>query len=434
MSNVAGLTVPWDEIGRVMGEEITGSAVIQHLAKTRTRMISRGLDVPPPLRRGGGSSRIPATGTATAPTTAAITDKSNLKAKRNAKSAPRKAKKATKKGNTISDDSDTDDDWKDDDSDAEYGEPAAKRAKTTKGPMKRKIKTEDSDDENIPLSKASKRKASDFKPSEELSAFGHTDINGVPIDDDMGTEDEVGNELVGTGQPWLELDEDHASNSTISKKTPVKKSLVVSLPTTPAKTDMFKAEDHENHVVGDQSGFEGYQIEDHQTFGDPFTNGSTGVLANTNGYGGAYGNDGGFQSQDPSQDGAFTGSFATDGGFDANVPNAFGTNVTGGGSISDVYNFGSGNTVPYPIQTSWPDYQGSMGSSSYYPSLTQTPAATSAGPDFSGGYFGNNQFDIDHFNDGSYSFAANNDNPFNADNIDGNFVDDGFFGSNTYGN
>ena len=434
MSNVAGLTVPWDEIGRVMGEEITGSAVIQHLAKTRSRMIARGLDVPPPLRRGGGSSRIPATGTATAPTTAAVTDKSNLKAKRNAKPAPRKAKKATKKANTISDDSDTDDDWKDDDSDAEYGEPAAKRAKITKGPMKRKIKTEDSDDENIPLSKASKRKASDFKPSKERSAFGHTDINGVPIDDDMGTEDESGNELVGAGQPWLELDEDYVSNSTTSKKTPAKKSLVVSLPTTPAKTDMFKAEDHENHVRGDvQSGFEDYQIEDHQTFGDPFTNGSTGVLANTNnGYGGAYENDGGFQSQELSQDGAFTGSFAIDGGFNANVPNAFGTNITGDGSISDAYNFGSGNTVPYPIQTSWPDYQGSMGSS--YPSLAQTPAATSAGPDFSGGYFGNTQFDSDLFNNGSYGFAANNNNLFNADNMDGNFVDDGFFGSNTYGN
>ena len=90
-SNVAGLAVPWDEIGRVMGEGITGSAVIQHLAKTRTRMIARGLAVPPPLRRGGGTSRILATGTATATTTAATPNKSNLKAKPSAKSAPRKA-------------------------------------------------------------------------------------------------------------------------------------------------------------------------------------------------------------------------------------------------------------------------------------------------------------------------------------------------------
>ena len=398
-------------------------------------MIGRGLDVPPPLRRGGGSSRTPATGTVTAPTTAAATNKRNLKAKPNAKSAPRKAKKATKKGNTPSDDSDSDENWQDEDSDAEYGEPAAKRAKTTKGPMKRKIKTEDSDDENIPLSKVSKRKASDFKPSEERSAFGHTDINGVPIDDDMETEDESSNEVVGAGQPWLDLDEDQASNSTTSKKTPVKKSLVVSLPTTPTTTNVFKAGDHENHVVDNvQSGFEDHQVGDHQTFSDPFTNDSAGGFVNANGYGGGYGNDGGFQSHDLNQEGTFTASFAIDGGFDANTPNAFGTNMTGGGSISDAYNLGSGNTVPYPIQTSWPEYQGSMGFSSHYPSLAQTPAATSAGQDFTGGYFENNEFDIGSFDDGSYDFAANNDNLFNADDIDGNFVNDGFFGGNTYGN
>ena len=415
-----------------MGEGITGSAVIQHLAKTRARMIGRGLEVPPPLRRGGGSSHVPAARTATATTTAATTNKSKPKAKPNAKSAPRKAKKATKKGNTLSDDSDSDQDWEDNDSDAEYGQPAAKRAKTTKGPMKRKIKTEDSDDEDIPLSKATKRKATNSKPSEERSAFGYTDINGVPIDDDMETEDGPENELVGTGQPWLDLDEDHTSNST-SKKTPVKKTLVVSLPTTPAKTDVFKASDHENHVVGDvQNGFEDYQVED-QIFSDPFTNDSTPGFVNTNGYGGAYGNDGGFQSQNLNQNGAFTGSFAIDGGFDANIPNAFGTNMTGGGSISDAYNFGSGNTVPYPIQTSWPEYQGHMGSSSFYPSLAQTPAATSAGPDISEGYFGNSQFDMGTFNDGSYGFVANNNNVFNADDVDGNFVDDSFFGGNNYG-
>ena len=397
-------------------------------------MIARGLAVPPPLRRGGGTSRILATGTATAPTTAAAPSKSNLKAKPSAKSAPRKAKKATKKGNTPSDDSDSDEDWENDDSDAEYGEPAAKRAKTTKGPMKRKIKTEDSDDEDIPLSKTPKRKASDFKPSEERSAFGHTDINGVPIDD-METEDEAGNEVVGTGQPWLDLDEDQASTSTTSKKTPVKKSLVVSLPTTPTKTDVVKAGDHENHVVGDvQSGFDDYQVEDHQTFSDPFTSDSTAGFANTNGYGSGYGNDGSFQSHDLNQDGAFTASFAVDGGFDANIPNAVETNMTGVGSIPDTYNFGSGNTVPYPIQTSWAEYQGPMGSSSLYSSLDQTPATTSAGPDFNGGYFGSGQFDMGSFNDGSYSFAANNDNLFNVDDIDGNFVDDSFFGNNTYGN
>ena len=453
-----------------MGDEITGSAVIQHLAKTRARMIARGLEVPPPLRRGGGSSRIIASGTTTAPLTAATATKSNLKAKPKAKSAPRKAKKATNKVDTVSDDSGDDDDWKDDDSDAEYGQPAAKRAKTTKGPMKRKIKTEDSDDEIIPVPKATKRKATDSKPSEERSAFGHTDINGVPIEDDMETEDETSNALVGTGQPWLDLDDDHGSTSTKGKKSPAKKTLVVSLPTTPAKTDVFKASDHENQVVGDVPiGFQDYQVEDHQTFSNPITNDSTAGLFSTNGYGGAYGNDGGFQSQDiVDQGGAFTGSFAIDGGYDANIPDTFGTNMTGGGSISntynpggtsisnaynpggssipesynsasgsisDSYNFGTGNTVPYPIQTSWPEYQGPIGSYSQYTSLNQTPATTSAGADFGGGYFGNGHFDLGSTNNNDgYSFGANNDIFFNTDNIDGNYVDDAFFSSNNYGN
>lgn len=447
-SNVAGLTVPWDEIGRVLGEEITGSAVIQHLAKTRTRMLARGLEVPPPLRRGGGSARIPTTGNSAAPKASTSADKSKLKAKPKAKPAPKKAKRATKKGNAPSDDSDSDsdsdDEWKDDGSDAEYGKPAGKRATAAKGPMKRKVKTEDSDKEDTPLPKAPKRKGtSDFKPGEERSAHGYTDINGVPIDDDdMEIEVESENEIVGAGEPWLDLDEDHASNSTTGKQTPVKKSLVVSLPTTPVKAEAPKVGDEENHEFGDtQNGFDNYQVEEHQTFSDPFTNASTAGytstadFVNTNGYGGGYENDGGYQSHNLNQDGAYTGSFAaTDGGYNGgytNVPNAFGTDMTGAGTISDAYNYGNGNTVPYPIQTSWPEYQ----APSHYTSVNQTPAATSAGPDFTtGGYFGDDHFDIGAFNDGGYTFAANNDNLFNTDDIDGNFVSDHFFSSNNYGN
>ena len=476
---MAGLTIPWEEIGRVTGPGITGSAVVQHLAKTRVRMQGRGLEVPPPLRRGGGSgnSRVPAAGTATTPTKAATANKSKPKAKTNAKSTPRKAKKAAKKGNALSDDSDSgsEQDWEDDNSDAEYGQPAAKRAKTTKGPVKRKIKTEDSDEDTPPSkAKATKRKATNSKPSEERSAYGYTDINGKPID-----EDESSSELVGAGQPWLEYgdDEDHLSDSSTSKKTPVKKTLVVALPTTPVKTDVFKA-NHENNAVGDvQDSLDKYQVENQQILGDPFisdpfANNSTVDSVNTNGYGGAYGNVGGFQTQDPNHDGTFTGSFGIDGGFDVNIPNALDTDMAGGGAIPDAYNFGSGNTVPYPIQTSWPEYQGSMGSSSFYPSVAQTPAggsagpdfnffpsvaqtpavgsagpdfgfypsvaqtpaAPSAGPDFSNGYFGDSQFDMGAFNDGSYGYMANNGNVFNAGDIDGNFIDDGFFGNNSYGN
>lgn len=36
-----------------MGHDISDGAIVQHLAKLRVRMINAGLDVPPPLRRGG---------------------------------------------------------------------------------------------------------------------------------------------------------------------------------------------------------------------------------------------------------------------------------------------------------------------------------------------------------------------------------------------
>ncbi len=53
--NAEGVKVPWDKVGKIMGDKISDGAVIQHLAKLRQRMVSQGLSVPPPLRRGGGS-------------------------------------------------------------------------------------------------------------------------------------------------------------------------------------------------------------------------------------------------------------------------------------------------------------------------------------------------------------------------------------------
>lgn len=53
--NTDGIRLPWDKVGVLMGDQISDGAVIQHLAKLRQRMVIQGLDVPPPLRRGGGS-------------------------------------------------------------------------------------------------------------------------------------------------------------------------------------------------------------------------------------------------------------------------------------------------------------------------------------------------------------------------------------------
>jgi len=53
--NADGVKIPWDKVGRIMGDRISDGAVIQHLAKLRQRMVKQGLSVPPPLRRGGGN-------------------------------------------------------------------------------------------------------------------------------------------------------------------------------------------------------------------------------------------------------------------------------------------------------------------------------------------------------------------------------------------
>ncbi|KAL1954836.1 hypothetical protein VTO42DRAFT_524 [Malbranchea cinnamomea] len=51
--NTHGIKLPWDEISNLMGNDISEGAIVQHLAKLRVRAVEAGLDVPPPLRRGG---------------------------------------------------------------------------------------------------------------------------------------------------------------------------------------------------------------------------------------------------------------------------------------------------------------------------------------------------------------------------------------------
>ncbi len=55
--NRKSIKIPWDMVGKEMGETITESAVIQHLAKLRQRMVDEDLPVPPPLTRGGRTEK-----------------------------------------------------------------------------------------------------------------------------------------------------------------------------------------------------------------------------------------------------------------------------------------------------------------------------------------------------------------------------------------
>ncbi|KAL8951809.1 MAG: hypothetical protein Q9222_002225 [Ikaeria aurantiellina] len=54
--NKRGVKIPWDMVAEEMGTTISAGAVIQHLAKFRSRMVDQGLEVPPPLTRGGNNA------------------------------------------------------------------------------------------------------------------------------------------------------------------------------------------------------------------------------------------------------------------------------------------------------------------------------------------------------------------------------------------
>ncbi|KAL8712738.1 MAG: hypothetical protein Q9220_002946 [cf. Caloplaca sp. 1 TL-2023] len=53
--NKRGVKIPWEMVAEEMGTTISAGAVIQHLAKFRSRMVDQGLEVPPALTRGGSN-------------------------------------------------------------------------------------------------------------------------------------------------------------------------------------------------------------------------------------------------------------------------------------------------------------------------------------------------------------------------------------------
>ncbi len=497
--NYSSLNVPWDDIGRIMGEGITGGAVIQHLAKLRARMIAQGLSVPPPLRRGGGGPRIATAASKVSKAKATPAKGGNARATQNTtKSTPAKPKKSGKKAVPGSDESEEeDDDWKDEDSDADYGERPAKRAKSgARGPMRRKVKAEDSDEEDSTSPKALKRKHQGPKlPSHELSAYGTTDIDGVPIDYDSETGDDDGADagIVAAGAPWLSLEDDYSSHPKTGKKTVGKKqSLVVSLPSSARNAGTMKeemADDHQSQadIVGevDNNSYNAEPYNNSDPFEIPddlfdnggvnfdfghtstnFTNQGAGNFGGINGgFGGDYQDNGGVgMSNDIVQQGAFAYQTGNDYGETVNgygktgngygeTGNGYGETGNGYGETGNGYGAsfnGFGNnagahslsndhsysqTVPYPIQTSWPGNYGTTGASNET-SVNQTPAGTSAGVDVGTGYFGNGPFDEVHFDAASYDFSANEgaDDLFNTGHFDGNFVGGGLYGSDSYGN
>ena len=465
----AGVTVPWDAVAETMGPKITGGAVVQHLAKLRNRMIEQGLSVPPPLKRGGGSTRI-STSATTTPKAKATSKKTDV-AQASAKSAkPKSAKpKAAKKGTQGSGDSEDEDDaWSNDDSDADYGQPRAKRAKSdVKGPMQRRVKTEDSDEE-IPIpSKSLKRKHQSSKSARNLS----TDIDEKPTGDYSDVDDDTNAEVFAAGAPWLTMTNEHSRTKTGKKNPYDKKSLVVSLPKTPYiyKTDMVgaagdeEADDMADNESEEEVGGGGVEnvmstgemnqefstsahnedfpmsfqnLEGHIPASD-FTNDYS-IVDNTfnGGMNDAYNQTSDFQQYNEqgavldNQGEAFdfdygvnrdlsgNGGLAT-GAFGIEAGDVFGNN---GDGLSFSNNHNDYQTIPYLIQTSWPTYDSSAGAS-YDTSVNQTPAGTSAGVDFGSGYFGSGDSNFNSFANDDNHFSGNNgaDFSFNTGPFDGSF-------------
>ncbi|MCJ1374589.1 hypothetical protein MMC20_005821 [Loxospora ochrophaea] len=72
--NAENIKLPWDKIGALVKETITGNATVQHLAKLRKLRERKGLPVPPPLRRGGVTAFSPVGTTNNTQTNVSIED------------------------------------------------------------------------------------------------------------------------------------------------------------------------------------------------------------------------------------------------------------------------------------------------------------------------------------------------------------------------
>ncbi|KAL4867448.1 hypothetical protein BDV12DRAFT_209911 [Aspergillus spectabilis] len=57
--NAQSIRIPWADVATTMGHDTTEGAIVQHLAKLRSRRLQAGKSVPPPLKRGlaAGSSK-----------------------------------------------------------------------------------------------------------------------------------------------------------------------------------------------------------------------------------------------------------------------------------------------------------------------------------------------------------------------------------------
>ncbi|OJJ70203.1 hypothetical protein ASPBRDRAFT_130200 [Aspergillus brasiliensis CBS 101740] len=61
--NTKSIKIPWADVANTMGHNVTEGAIVQHLAKLRSRRVSADKAVPPPLRRGATATSKTSEGT-----------------------------------------------------------------------------------------------------------------------------------------------------------------------------------------------------------------------------------------------------------------------------------------------------------------------------------------------------------------------------------
>ncbi|KAF5004576.1 hypothetical protein F66182_16025, partial [Fusarium sp. NRRL 66182] len=131
ISNKEGIRLPWAEIAKSMGNNVSEGAIVQHLAKLRARRVEKKKQVPPALRRGGGY--IGAFKTSEAPVTPqSPKEKPDVTERRvNQRSQP-KIKVEKRSASKVTEvPSDSDEEWTSD-------TPKNKKSKQKRAPKKRK--------------------------------------------------------------------------------------------------------------------------------------------------------------------------------------------------------------------------------------------------------------------------------------------------------
>ena len=231
----AYIAVPWDDVARVMGPATTGSDILDYLATTRTQMVARRLDVPPPLN------------------------------------FPGKIEKINGHSPYYSNSSDDKDEaWDVDDSDIKCGEPIVKRVKTsTQGSSKRKVQDDTGDGEHMNPEviltgqrwlNSEDNYASHPKTDPRTSYKEGLVVSPTPTKKDVHEAVVRNSQLVDTvksGSVHNHVRDDHIKG--LDVPPPLKMNIGFLVTPTPTKKDLHKPVDQKNKVVMNDDSFSSTQ-------------------------------------------------------------------------------------------------------------------------------------------------------------------------------